>query len=51
MYLKSIKRINTEEDLHHVIAGSQFVYGWNEENLYSWGFGMNYVLLNGNEEN
>jgi alpha-tubulin suppressor-like RCC1 family protein len=27
-----------------------FTLGWNSSNLYSWGFGMNYVLLNGQEE-
>jgi alpha-tubulin suppressor-like RCC1 family protein len=36
-----------------ISAGSEFAFAWNNlTELYSWGFGMNYVLLNGeqNEE-
>ncbi len=34
----------------HISAGSEFCFGWNDESLYSWGFGSNFVLLNGQED-
>lgn len=33
-----------------ISAGSQFCFGWNEQSLYSWGFGSNFVLLTGQED-
>jgi alpha-tubulin suppressor-like RCC1 family protein len=51
MYIKSIKPIPFPDKVDHLTAGSEFVYAWNEKELYSWGFGMNFVLLNGEEEN
>lgn len=51
IYIKSIRPIPIPSKVTQIIAGSEFVYAWNENELYSWGFGMNYVLLNGEEEN
>ena len=48
VYVKSYKKININEKLTRINAGSDYCLGWNEESLYSWGFGSNYVLLTGN---
>jgi alpha-tubulin suppressor-like RCC1 family protein len=50
VYIKSFKKIELEEKITHITSGSEFSLAWNEKSLYTWGFGMNYVLLNGEEE-
>ena len=50
MYIKSVRKIETPEPITHLAGGSEFALAWNEENLYTWGFGTGYVLLNGSEE-
>lgn len=50
IFIKSIRKIETPEPLDRIAAGSEYAYGWNNNNLYSWGSGMGYILLNGEEE-
>ena len=56
IYIKSLRQVKFSEDVapSSIItdiaggAGSEFAFAWNNKtDLYSWGFGMNYVLLNG----
>lgn len=30
-----------------IAAGDNFGFAWNNDNLYTWGMGYGYVLLNG----
>lgn len=50
IYIKSFKKIEFNEKINKITSGAQFSFGWNQESLYSWGFGYNFVLLNGEEE-
>ena len=50
MYVKSFRKINIPSRVNRIKAGAEFCFGWNDESLYSWGFGSNYVLLNGQED-
>lgn len=50
IYIKSFRKINIDSKLSRIQAGSEFCFGWNQDSLYSWGFGSNYVLLNGQED-
>lgn len=53
-YIKSVRPLTFPEDnapkglITNIAAGSEFAFAWNNlTELYSWGFGMNYVLLTG----
>lgn len=37
------------KNVEHIAAGDNFGFGWNSTNLYTWGMGVGYVLLNGSE--
>lgn len=50
IYIKSFKKISFDEKISKITSGAQFSFGWNQQSLYSWGFGYNFVLLNGEEE-
>ena len=50
MYIKSLRKVNIEK-IEHISAGSEFAYGWNDQDVYSWGFANSFVLLNGSEDN
>ena len=50
LYIKSYKDIHFDETVTKISAGTDFTFAWNENSLYSWGVGMNFVLLNGCEE-
>ena len=50
LYIKSFKPITIDDKVNKISSGTDFTFAWNDQSLYSWGFGMNYVLLNGQED-
>lgn len=48
-YLPSVVQIQLPEVVEKIATGDNFGLAWNKENLYTWGMGYGYVLLNGEE--
>ena len=38
------------ENIKGISCGENFAFAWSKDKLYTWGFGMSYVLLNGSDE-
>ena len=40
-------KIKLPEAVDRIATGDNFGFAWTKQNLYSWGMGIGYVLLNG----